>query len=96
MSAGTALQLAFIGFLVLLRLFERALERSRTPLDPFDKITDWRLPMDRGRDRRDVIGKDLTSRDYDPVADEQLRRLQDRRRKIKPDSGERRRRSDHA
>ena len=86
--------LAFIGFLVLLRLFERAMERSVTPFDPFDRITDFRRHMDRERDRTNPPPKDLTGRDYDPVAIEQLRRLHDRRRRVVPDTGERRRKGD--
>lgn len=90
MTSGTFLQLAFIGFLVMLRLLERALERSRTPFDPTDRITDYRRHYDRKP--RDAIGKDVT--DYDSVAIERLRRLHDRRTG-KKDTGLRRRRTDH-
>ena len=86
--------LAFILLLTALRLMERAFERSIHPFDPLDKITDWRLPLDRGRDRRGTIGKDVTPRDYDPIAREQIKRLHERRRKPNADNGVRRRRSD--
>ena len=92
MSTGAALQLAFIFFLVMLRLFERAMERSIRPFDPLDRITDWRLPMDRTRDR--TAPKDLTQRDYDPIAQERLRKVLERRRQKLPDTGQRRRKSD--
>lgn len=92
MSTGTFLQLAFILFLVMLRLLERALERSRTPFDPNDRITDHRRHYDR--QPRETIGKDITSRDYDPVAKEQIERLHKNRRKANVDNGLRRRRDD--
>lgn len=84
--------LPIIITLALLRWFEMHMERGQTPFDPLDKITDWRLPLDRGRDRqsRETIGK-VT---YDPIADAQLKRLQERRRKVVPNSGQRRRRTD--
>jgi hypothetical protein len=94
MEARMIYMLAFIGFLVLLRLFERAMEKSVTPFDPFDRITDYRRHMDRERDRNPPP-KDLTGRDYDPVAVEHLRRLHERRRRIVPDNGMRRRKDDH-
>jgi hypothetical protein len=86
------LMLAFIGFLVLLRLFERAMNKSVTPFDPFDRI-DHRLHLDRKP--RETIAKDVTPpREYDPVAREQLKRLHDRRRRPNVDTGQRRRASD--
>ena len=92
MTSGTFLQLAFIGLLVMLRLMERALERSRRPFDPNERISDYRRHYDR-RPRDDkTVGKDVT--DYDVVAVEQLRRLHERRRQKLPDSGLRRRKSD--
>ena len=90
MTSGTFLQLAFIGLLVMLRLMERALERSRRPFDPNERINDHRRHYDRKP--RDVAGKDTTN--YDVVALEELRRLHDRRRQKNPDSGLRRRKSD--
>jgi hypothetical protein len=94
MEARMTYMLAFIGFLVLLRLFERAMERSVTPFDPFDRITDFRRHMDRERDRTNPPGKDLTGGSYDKVALEQLRRVHERRRRIVPDTGQRRRKDD--
>lgn len=82
------LMLAFIVFLVLLRLFERAMNRSIIPFDPFDRIMDYRRHFDRTP--RETVGK-VT---YDPLADEQLRRLNERRRKPNIDTGQRRRRTD--
>lgn len=87
--------LAFIMLLTILRLMERAFERSVRPFDPLDKITDYRLPMDRARDRNKPPGKDLTGGSYDKVALEQLKRIHERRRKIALDNGLRRRRTDH-
>jgi len=83
-----------ILLLVCARLFERAINRSIIPFDPHNRITDWRLPLDRSRDRqpRDVVGKDVT--DYDAIADAQLKRLRDHRRKLNPDNGQRRRAGD--
>lgn len=44
------LMLAVIFFLVLLRLFERAMERSRTAFDPFERY-DSRPHRNRKGDR---------------------------------------------
>lgn len=89
--------LAFIMLLTILRLMERGFEKSVRPFDPLDKITDYRLPMDRARDRNNPPqSKDLTGHGYDKVALEQLRRIHERRRQKVPDTGQRRRRSDHA
>jgi hypothetical protein len=90
MTTGSWLELAFIGLLVLLRLYERAMEQGRTPFNPFDRNVDYRLPMDRDRDR--AKPKDLT--EYDHLAQQQLRRLEERRRRANADSGLRRRKSD--
>lgn len=87
--------LAFIVCLTLLRLFERAMEKSVAPFDPFDKITDYRRHFDR-QPRDETIAKDITPREYDPVAREQLRRSQERRRLSNPDTGQRRRRTDRS
>lgn len=87
------LMLAFIGFLVLLRLFERAMNKTVTPFDPFDRITDYRRHMDRERDRNPPP-KDLTGGNYDALAIEQLRRIHERRRQKAPDTGQRRRSTD--
>jgi hypothetical protein len=81
-----------ILFLACLRLFERALNRSIIPFDPRNQI-DHRLHMDR-RPRELPVPKDLTTREYDPVAREQLKRVHDRRRKPNIDTGLRRRRDD--
>lgn len=86
--------LAFIMLLTILRLMERAFERSVRPFDPLDKITDYRLPMDRMRDRNNPSGKDLTGGAYDKVALEQLRRINERRRQKALDNGLRRRKTD--
>ena len=88
------LMLVFIGFVVLLRLFERAVNKTVTPFDPFDGITDGRVPMDRTRDRNNPPPKDLTGGNYDAVAIEQLRRTHERRRRAVPDNGMRRRKDD--
>lgn len=80
-----------ILFLGCLRLFERAMNRSMIPFDPRNRI-DYRLLMDRKREL--PAPKDLTTRNYDPIADAQLKRMHDRRRKLNPDSGLRRRKSD--
>lgn len=93
MTAITHLQLLVIGLLVVLRLMEREFGKYETPFDPSDRKMDLRLPMDRGRDNR-PSSKDLTPRDYDPIAREQIRRLHDRRRQKNPDNGLRRRKSD--
>lgn len=71
-------------------LMQRAFDRCATPLDNGPR--DYRLPMDRTREL--PAPKDLTAREYDPVAREQLKRVQDRRRKVNPDNGLRRRMSD--
>jgi hypothetical protein len=57
MSAAVALQLAFIGFLVLLRLLEKYLDEGTPKFDAKER-RDYRLPYDRGRDR--AMLKDLT------------------------------------
>lgn len=81
-----------ILLLACLRLFERALNRSIIPFDPRDRI-EHRLHMDRKP--RETIAKDVTPpREYDPVAREQLKRVQDRRRKPNVDNGQRRRADD--
>jgi hypothetical protein len=51
------LMLAFIGFLVLLRLFERAMNKSVTPFDPFDRIMDYRRHYDRGLRDDSTVGQ---------------------------------------
>jgi hypothetical protein len=58
------------------------------------QIADFRPQMDRTRERerKDTIGKDVTG--YDAVAVQQLKRLDERRRKINLDSGRRRRATD--
>lgn len=71
---------------ITLALFARAMEETRRPLD---RDLDLRLPMDKRRDRG-VLPK----AHYDALAEEQLRRLNENRRKIKPDNGQRRRRAD--
>lgn len=81
-----------IVLLVALRLMERAFDKSITPFDPFHKIVDWRRHFDRKRDADK--GKDFTGRSYDAVAERQLRRLDERRRKAVPDNGLRRRSGD--
>jgi len=83
--------LAFIILLTALRLMERAFDRSRPPFDPFDRITDYRRHFDR-QPRDEAVGK-VT---YDPIADEQVRRVQDRRRKPNIDNGMRRRKEDRS
>ena len=70
--------------LVLLRWFEMHMERGRVPFDPNDHHRDYSRHLDRKP--RDKTVPKVT---YDPIADAQLKRLQDRRRKIIPDSGER-------
>ena len=84
------LMLAFIVLLVLLRLFERAMEKSVTPFDPFDRIMDYRRHFDRKP--RETVGKDVTI--YDAIAREQVKRLHDRRRRPNVDNGLRRRMGD--
>lgn len=59
MTAAAWLQIAFIGLLVLLRLFEREMDKSRTPFDPFDRIADTRRHLDRTRQL--PAPKDLTA-----------------------------------
>lgn len=81
-----------ILILACLRLFERAMNRSIIPFDPRDRI-EHRLHFDR-RPRELPAPKDLTTRDYDPIADAQLKRMHDRRRKPNLDSGLRRRKDD--
>lgn len=53
------LMLAVVVGLTLLRLFERAMDKSRTVFDPFDRITDYRRHFDRARDL--AAPKDLTA-----------------------------------
>jgi hypothetical protein len=73
-------------------VMQKAFDRCTTPLDTGPH--DYRLPMDRTRERerKDTIGKDVT--DYDAVAVQQLKRLHDRRRGPNSDNGFRRRKSD--
>jgi hypothetical protein len=78
--------LIFIALVVM----QKAFDRCATPLDTGPH--DYRLHMDRKRELP-TIAKDTTA--YDAVAIEQLRRAHERRRKINPDNGLRRRKSDH-
>lgn len=71
---------------IVMALFARAMEDTRRPLD---RNLDLRLPMDKRRDQG-IPPK----AHYDALAEEQLRRLNEKRRKVTPDNGQRRRRTD--
>jgi hypothetical protein len=86
-NIGIGVGLIFMALVVM----QKGFERCATPPDTGPR--DYRLHMDRERELP-TIGKDVTPREYDPVAREQLKRLQDRRRKAVPDNGQRRRKTD--
>jgi hypothetical protein len=74
----------------ILVVMQRAFDRY-AGISPISKL-DFTRHYDR-KPRELPAPKDLTT--YDPVAQVQLRKIEERRRRQVPDSGHRRRRTDH-